>query len=121
MKTSCLCKDQYIYTICSNEFNFTIDLQSKSNIGWWWTKSSIFLSQDITEAQKQLNLKLVQYEKNQEDIETLQNEVKKLESNILERKAQLADSEKELREVNMQIFMKVPNSLEGKFRLLNRQ
>ena len=61
-----------------------------------------------------MNQKLVQYEKNQEDIEELQNEVKQVESSIFERKKRLAQDEKELREVNMEIFMKVPNSLEGR-------
>lgn len=60
----------------------------------------------------------MQYEKNQEGIEELQNEIRKLEGSILEQKSKLTDFEKELREVNMENFMKAPNTLEGKFPLL---
>ncbi len=73
----------------------------------------MFVLQEISEVQKQLNEKLAENGKNQDNIEGLQEEMKSVESSIFERKTQLADCEKQLRHVNMEVFMKVPNSLEG--------
>lgn len=63
---------------------------------------------EISELQKQMNRALLQHEQNQVSLEELLGEVKKLESAILEKKTQIADYDKELRELNLTNFTKVP-------------
>jgi Ras association domain-containing protein 7/8 len=64
--------------------------------------------QEISELQKQINQKLVRHESNQGALDKIINEVKSLESDILEKKTQIANFEKELLESNMECFLTTP-------------
>ena len=63
---------------------------------------------EISELQKQINQKLVSHEHGQENIDELLCEMKKLESEILERKTQIAGLEKDLLQSNMEQFKVTP-------------
>jgi len=64
--------------------------------------------QEIADMQKQVNQQLVQHEQHQGELDTVSQEVKRLESQILERKTQLAAVEQNLKESNMEGFNKSP-------------
>ena len=65
---------------------------------------------EISELQKLVNRKMLLHEQNQGSLEQLAAEVKSLESAILEKKTQIAECEKELRTVNMDVFIKAPST-----------
>ena len=73
-------------------------------------ESEIKTLQEIAELQKSINKRLMQNDGSQENLEQIVNEVKLLESAILEKKTQIADLENDIRNVNLELFMKVPIS-----------
>ena len=73
-------------------------------------EQEIKVLQEISELQKQINRKLLQHEDNQTSLDELLAEVQSLESAILEKKVQIADCEKELKEANMTSFITAPST-----------
>ena len=64
---------------------------------------------EMSDLQKQINGHLVKHDEQQRSVDHLQGDVKKFESEILDRKTQIAELEKDLKETNMESFSRTPS------------
>ena len=69
------------------------------------------LEQEVSDLQKQVNATLDHGEQNEGELDQVQKEVKQLETEILERKMQIEKYERDLKECNLEGFMKAPTEL----------